>query len=191
MAARRILILGSSGSGKTYLSLRLAQLLELEVIHLDNAFWQPGWRPTAPMEWRQVVSSLVQKDGWIMDGTYENSLDLRLPAVDCVIVIERPRWVCLGNVVMRTIKFHNKPRPDAPTGQKLDYPFIKYIWRYPSVTQPVVYELLGKHGADKDLIVLKGRQAIKQLLAELQLLRGQQGSVQRGFGPKSEGLGAL
>ena len=85
VSSKRILVLGSSGSGKTFLSLRLGQALGIEPIHLDMQFWKPGWVPTPREEWRKTVSSLVAKQSWIMDGTYESTLDLRLPTCDAII----------------------------------------------------------------------------------------------------------
>lgn len=40
---RKILIIGSAGAGKSVLSVRLAGLLQLPVLHLDALHWLPGW----------------------------------------------------------------------------------------------------------------------------------------------------
>jgi adenylate kinase family enzyme len=40
----RIVVVGTSGAGKTTLARRIAALLELRYIELDAINWQSGWR---------------------------------------------------------------------------------------------------------------------------------------------------
>ena len=80
--AERILVVGPSGSGKTRLSLRLGELLSLPVVHLDAHRWRPGWVALSDRDWRPVVAELTRAPAWIMDGTYESTLDLRIPAAE-------------------------------------------------------------------------------------------------------------
>ena len=167
VAAKRVLVLGSSGSGKTTLVRRLGPLLNLEPIHLDACFWRPGWVSTPQDEWREKVAALVERESWIMDGTYESTLHLRIPAADCVIVLERSRLVCLWRVLKRKVTLDDRRRPDAPSGQKLDAAFLRYIWRYPRVTRPLVYEQIRQYGPHKTLIVLRGAGDIERLLRRL------------------------
>lgn len=166
-ASRRILILGSSGSGKTFLAVRLAGLLQLELIHLDANFWKPGWIPTPRDQWRATVSSLVQKPAWIMDGTYESSLDLRIPASDAIIYIERGRLACLWGVAKRKVTSWFGNRPDAPSGERLDRAFINYIWNFPSITRTAVFAHLEKLGRSDAVIILKGPGDVRRLLRNM------------------------
>ncbi|HBM16819.1 MAG TPA: hypothetical protein DD381_10820 [Lentisphaeria bacterium] len=41
--AKKILIIGNCGSGKTTLSKKLSLISNLPVIHLDKHYWNPGW----------------------------------------------------------------------------------------------------------------------------------------------------
>ena len=49
--AKRIMIVGSSGSGKTTFSRNLHKKLNLPVIHLDKLFWKENWVQTPREEW--------------------------------------------------------------------------------------------------------------------------------------------
>ncbi|MFI6132271.1 hypothetical protein [Micromonospora sp. NPDC051141] len=40
---RRILVVGSSGAGKSTVAGELARRLDLPLIHLDRHYWRPGW----------------------------------------------------------------------------------------------------------------------------------------------------
>jgi adenylate kinase family enzyme len=166
ISSDRILVVGPSGSGKTYLSRRLGELLDRPVVHLDACFWRPGWTSTPQDEWRQVVAGLIRPARWIMDGTYESTFRVRLAAADAVIVIERSRWTCLWGVLRRTMTHGNAPRPDAPPGQPIDRAFLRYIWRYPVRTRPLVRRLLAEHGRHTTVVVLDGPRDIDRLLLQ-------------------------
>jgi len=168
-SSTRILVLGPSGSGKTYLSCHLGKELDLPVIHLDALFWRPGWISTPQPEWREAVETLIGAERWIMDGTYESTLDLRLPAADAVIVIDRSRWLCLWDVVCRTFAYRNKARPDAPPGQPLDRPFLRYIWHYRDQTGPLVNALIERHFSGRCAMLLHGAHDIKGLITGLRM----------------------
>ncbi|HZD05610.1 MAG TPA: isopentenyl transferase family protein, partial [Longimicrobiales bacterium] len=71
---RRIMVIGPGGSGKTTLSLRIAEATGLPVIHLDSLYWREGWRPTPTPAWEEVVSDLVRRPSWVMDGNYGGTL---------------------------------------------------------------------------------------------------------------------
>ena len=169
-SSKRILVIGSSGSGKTSLTRHLGQALNIEPIHLDAHFWKPGWVSTPQDEWRQTVVSLAGRESWIMDGTYESTLDLRVPAADTLIVLERSRLTCLWRVVKRKLTIDDQQRPDAPPGQKLDLAFLRYVWQYPRVTRPFVDNCIRQHGANKLLIVLRGANDVKKFLRATQYL---------------------
>lgn len=101
--ARRILVLGSPGSGKTVLSTFLSRHLGLELLRLDDFFWEPGLVRVPTGEWRKIVAGLASRPAWVMDGTYEASLDLRLPAAEAIVYIRSSRWACLRRVLVRRL----------------------------------------------------------------------------------------
>ena len=97
----RILILGSPGAGKTWLSNRLGELLGLEVIHLDDYYWQAGWTCPDDAQWKITLSRLLKKDSYIMDGNYSESLEERLKYADFAVYIDRGLFGCLLGYLRR------------------------------------------------------------------------------------------
>ncbi|MHC2361658.1 hypothetical protein ACVIOG_003799 [Rhizobium leguminosarum] len=84
--ARRILVMGCSGGGKSTLSLKIAKRFGLSYISLDrDVFWLPGWVVRDSVEQRNIIASRILEERWIMDGTNPSSLDIRLPRSDFVI----------------------------------------------------------------------------------------------------------
>lgn len=67
----KTVILGNSGSGKTWLANRLA-LDNISIIHLDEIFWQPGGfnRKRSPMEVAELIATSKQSASWIVEGVF-------------------------------------------------------------------------------------------------------------------------
>ncbi len=40
---QRILVMGSSGSGKSTFARRLSEITNIPAVSLDALFWKPGW----------------------------------------------------------------------------------------------------------------------------------------------------
>jgi len=168
--ANRILVLGPSGSGKTQLALRLGELLGLPLVHLDAHRWRPGWVALADRDWRPVVVELTRASEWIMDGTYESTLDLRIPAADAVIVLEAGRLTCLLGLLRRRFLDGRGRRPDAPAGQRIDRAFLRYLWRYPVATRPMLLAKLREHAEGKTVVVVHGRRQARRLVEDVRRL---------------------
>lgn len=113
---QRILVIGSAGSGKSTLSQRLSEQLQLPVIHLDKYYWKPNWVPTPNEDWDKFVLGTTNRDQWIMDGNYTRTLDLRLKRADTVIFLDLSKWLCLYRIIKRRIKYHRKTRADLNEG---------------------------------------------------------------------------
>lgn len=167
-SAKRILVLGSSGSGKTTLTRQLSRILDIEPIHLDACFWRTGWVSTPQAEWRDQVAQLVEQKSWIMDGTYESTLDIRLPAADALVLMFESRWTCLWRIVRRRWTIDDRARPDAPPGQKVDWAFVRYVWRYPGITEPFVQESIRQYAPDVTRVELRGQKSASRFLKALQ-----------------------
>lgn len=154
-SARRILVLGPSGAGKSFFTKKLSRILDIEPIHLDALFWQTGFKPTDRTRWRKQVRELVTRECWLMDGTYESTLDVRLPAAELVIYVDERRHTCLWRAAKRMI-CDREPRTDCPLGHRLDLGLLRYIWRFGSVTRPQVFALVREQGRESDLVILGG-----------------------------------
>ena len=67
---QRILVMGSSGSGKSTFARRLSDITGIPVVSLDALFWKPGWMPSDAAEFGQRVAEVTRQPRWIMDGDY-------------------------------------------------------------------------------------------------------------------------
>jgi hypothetical protein len=113
----KIVVIGSAGSGKSTFAQALSEKLQIEVIHLDRHFWQPGWKERPRAARIAILQNLVRDKGqWIIEGTYLSSSDDRLQAADTIIFLDIPRLLCLWHVIMRHITYLGHSRPDLPDG---------------------------------------------------------------------------
>lgn len=99
--ARRIVILGSPGSGKTTLARRLHARLGLPVHHLDDEYWGPQWSRPSDEAWRRRQRELAAASTWLIEGNYFPTIELRTARADLVVVLDAPALLCLWRVVTR------------------------------------------------------------------------------------------
>ncbi len=130
----RVLVIGCSGGGKTTFSAKIADLHRLEFQSLDrDVRWLPGWIERDRSEQRAIISDMVQRDRWVMDGSGASSFDLRLPRTDLVLWVRVPRWVALIGLLKRVSRFYGSVRPAMAEGCPEPLPdreFLSYIWNF-------------------------------------------------------------
>ncbi|HEQ98406.1 MAG TPA: AAA family ATPase [candidate division Zixibacteria bacterium] len=166
---KRILVIGSPGAGKSIFAARLGKVLDLPVIHLDREFWQPGWVETPSDIWRQRVCKLVEPDSWIIDGTYDRTLDIRLQRADTVFFLDYPRYLCLWRIIKRVITSFGRVRFDMAAGcrEKLDMSFIRWTWNYRRDHYPRIHDCLREKFSNGNLVVLKNPLRSRRFMDEL------------------------
>lgn len=162
---KKVLVIGSGGAGKTTFSKRLGQELGIEVVHLDEIYWKPGWEKTPADEWAEIVRGQTERESWVMDGNFGGTRVTRIRASDTVIFLDIPRLVCLYRVLKRGWQYRGKTRPDMARGciEKIDMKFISWIWNYPKTSRQLLIEELRSF-PEKDLIVLRSSREIEAFL---------------------------
>jgi adenylate kinase family enzyme len=169
---RKILVIGSGGAGKSTFARRLGKLLDLEVVHLDALYWNPGWVETPKAAWAEMVAELVKRDAWIIDGNYSGTFDIRFKACDAVIFLDMPRLICLRRVLKRSMIYRNRSRPDMGDGcqEKLDREFLKFllwIWNYPKRTRPKIMAWIRENSESKTVVRLRSPAEAERYLADV------------------------
>ena len=166
VAVRRVLIIGSGGSGKSYLARELGPRLDLPVVHLDPLFWKPGWVETPEPQWRAIQQVLVRRPAWIIDGNHASTLDVRLPAADTVVFLDMPRWLCMTRVVTRSLRHRRRARIDRAEGcrERLNWSFLKWVWTFPKHGREQIEDALARHGDGTEVIVLRRRRDITRFV---------------------------
>ena len=164
----KILIIGCSGSGKSTLAVALGEKLGLPVVHLDQLWWKEGWRNVTREEFDSRLAMAMNMDGWIIDGNYSRTMEMRLAKCDTVIYLDFNRWACLRGMCQRVFGNYGKGRPDMAQGcpERFDPAFVKWIWNYNKNNRVQNYMYLAKTKHAKT-IVLKNRKEVKAFLRNL------------------------
>lgn len=164
---KRVLVIGSGGSGKSTFARRLGERLKIEVKHLDRFYWRPGWTKPAPEDWVQTVTDLVNGEKWIIDGNFGGTLDLRVRYCDTIVFLDMPRLLCVWRVTKRRLLYRNRARPDMSEGchEKLDLEFLDWVWGYSRRSRPKIVKMLRENSEIKKIVWLRSNADVERFLA--------------------------
>lgn len=165
---KRILVIGSPGSGKSTFSKKLSEITGIPLIHLDKEFWNYGWVETPREEWVKKQEDMLSGGQWIADGNYGGTLDMRIEKADTIICFQLSRIVCMLRYFKRVITNINKVRPDMPEGcpEHFDLEFMKYIWDFPEKSGKRNFQRLQRV-KDKHMVVFKKKNDANKYIDEL------------------------
>lgn len=104
MEARRILIYGVSGSGKSTFAQQLSARTGLPCHLADELVFDQNWVQMSDEFQRVAIMKIVQGDQWILDTAYAKWIDIPLSRVDLIVGLDYPRWFSLQRLVCRTLR---------------------------------------------------------------------------------------
>ncbi|MEQ1866600.1 MAG: adenylate kinase [Micropepsaceae bacterium] len=146
---KRIAVIGCPGSGKSTLSRELAARTGVAVVHLDQLYWQPGWKPHPDVQaFRGTVDRVVADESWILDGGFFDTAGPgRFERADTVVLLDLPTGLCLYRALKRWWTYRGEDRPDLAPGcpEAMDLEFYRYILTYRAKQLPQAEALLARH----------------------------------------------
>jgi adenylate kinase family enzyme len=101
--AKRILIYGVTGSGKTTLAKAVSAKTGLTLIDVDELTWLPGWQEVPADEQRRAIADRCAGEAWVMDTAYGRWLDVSVARADLIVALDYPRWLSLQRLLRRTL----------------------------------------------------------------------------------------
>jgi adenylate kinase family enzyme len=146
-AMKRIVILGCAGAGKSTLATRISRRIGAPAVHLDALFYRRGWTLAPRHDALGELDAALARDSWILDGNFLSAGEERFRRAQHVVFLDRSRATCFWRVLRRRLlAVFGRTRTDLPEGcvEVLDIKLLKWIWRYPRIERPLVFELLGR-----------------------------------------------
>lgn len=100
----RVVVVGTSGAGKTTLARDLAALLGSAHFELDALHWKPNWVESPTEELAARVREAVRAERWTVDGNYGKIRDIVWGRATTVIWLNYSFPLVFRRVFVRTIK---------------------------------------------------------------------------------------
>ncbi len=101
---KRLVVIGTTSSGKSTLAEKIAKRFDLHFIELDALHWEPNWQE-APLDvFRERIRAATQVERWIVAGNYSVVRDLVWTRAEAVIWLDYPFLLVLWQLTRRTFK---------------------------------------------------------------------------------------
>ena len=101
---QRIVVVGTTGAGKTTLADQLAQRLGYPRVELDALYWGPNWTEAPPDVFSEHVAHAVSGGNWIADGNYGKVRDIVWGRADTLVWLDYPLLFVLGQLARRAVQ---------------------------------------------------------------------------------------
>ncbi|WP_065756170.1 DNA topology modulation protein [Bradyrhizobium paxllaeri] len=174
---QRVLVMGSSGSGKSTFARRLSDMTGIPFVSLDALYWKPGWVASDNAEFGQRVVEVMRKPQWVIDDNYTSSGagELRREISDTVIWFDLPRRSCMLGIMRRIAGSYGQVRPEMAEGcpERIDFEFFRYVWTYRRQQRPKLLDYFQGLRADQSLVCFTDRMQADDYLNQIALKRSQ------------------
>jgi adenylate kinase family enzyme len=100
----RIVVVGTTGSGKSRLAVEIASILDCPVIELDELHWLPGWRIRPEPALLADVAVAVDSPAWVIAGNYSRTWPLTMARAELVVWIDYGFWRVLARLLSRSLR---------------------------------------------------------------------------------------
>ncbi|MDP1512787.1 adenylate kinase [Paenibacillus ottowii] len=163
--AKRIIVIGSPGSGKTCLARRLSMWTHLPYISLDDLYWGPEWKRSTDEQFHKQLGEVLQREEWIIEGNYhERYFTERLQRSDTIIVMDVSTIEAISGVITRSLnRFLFSKELPIGVGQEsvriwdISPRFIRFVLGFRRRIRPKIWPLILQYGEKRNLIILKSK----------------------------------
>lgn len=163
---KKISIIGAPGTGKTTLADKLSSILKIPATHIDGIHHLENWEIRDKQERDKIILDIVQKEEWIIDGTYKSTLKQRFEAADLIIWLDFSTFDQIKGIISRYLKNKDKEKPEIPgCKEKMDKTFFMYVLKYNKEKRKNIVNNI--QGIDENkILVFKNRKQVNKWLSD-------------------------
>ncbi|MCB0414322.1 MAG: hypothetical protein KDD50_08320 [Bdellovibrionales bacterium] len=120
----KAIILGNSGSGKSWLGRKLSNIVRCNLIEMDKVFWEPGGfnkkRDSGIL--REEILKSTSSDSWVCEGVFGRIADLATPNANTIVLLDLSWDDCKKNLINRGPNYE-----DCQSESQAEQAFIELI----------------------------------------------------------------
>jgi len=173
VTARRILVAGTSGAGKTTLAARVSAALGLPYTELDGLYHGAGWTPRP--EFEDDVRAVVAQDAWVSEWQYRAVRPLLLERAELLVWLDLPTPVVLWQVARRTLRrrlrrtelWNGNVEPPLRTILSDRDHILRWAWRTRHTLRGLD-ERLAREAPHLQVVRLRSRRAVERWVRSLE-----------------------
>jgi len=163
-SVNRIYIIGTSGSGKSFLSNKLSEKLGIPNYDLDDVFFIKKHTLRRSENKRdKLLSKIASRKKWIIEGVYGSWIEKALRKADLVIILDIHLLVLTKRILFRFLRKNKAERESLRDIIKL----VKYVKGYKKSVTETGYKhhlhLMSKHKLN--YFILKNSKEINQFIS--------------------------
>ena len=160
---KKIIVIGCPGSGKSVFSKKLNKATGIPLYHLDLLYWNKDKTTVLREVFLDRLNDILNKESWIIDGNYANSMELRFEKCDTVFFLDYPSEICIKGIEERM----GKSRSDMPWIEtEKDEEFISYVENFVNEGRNKITKLINKY-PEKNIIIFKAREEAEKYLENI------------------------
>tara|TARA_Y100000310_G_scaffold231157_1_gene233673 strand:+ start:2610 stop:3143 length:534 start_codon:yes stop_codon:yes gene_type:complete len=164
MSVKKIHIIGVSGSGKSWISKKLSDILKIKHYDLDDIYFERKFDKLREEKNRKkLFNKLIKKDRWIIEGTYSRWIEPSIKKSDLVIWMDSPLHVLFVRIFCR---FLGRRKSDNKEKFWWVLQLMNFVRKYKKKTECSGYHkhksILKKHKVD--FIYLKNKKEVGRFL---------------------------
>ena len=100
---KRVVVVGTSGAGKTSLASDLARLMDAPHVELDALRHGPNWTETPDDVFRDAIAEALTGQSWVVDGNYSVARDIIWTRATAIVWLDYPFPVVFSRLFRRTM----------------------------------------------------------------------------------------
>ncbi|MGA8165013.1 MAG: hypothetical protein WB791_08335 [Waddliaceae bacterium] len=140
---KRVAIIGPPGSGKSTFAIKLGNLLNIAVHHLDVHMFI-GDIKRDKQEFLEIQRKIIAEDSWIIEGCSISTLEMRFARADTVLYLDFLPLLCIWRVCKRAL-FHHEDLAGSGCAKVVNRELLKYIWTFKREKGAAVNELKRRY----------------------------------------------
>ena len=162
----KIHIIGGSGTGKTFIAVKISKVYNIPHFDLDDIFWDNeaiSYGTRMPIEKRtQLLNNIIVTDNWIIEGVYYKWLIDSFASSDWIYVIKTSSFICNTRIIKRFIKRKLGIQKGKKETIKSLYDLLVWTNNYQKYDIPKIIEFLHEY-KNKIVLVKKSEDVFEHL----------------------------